>query len=48
MAEHADRHKRPRSAAEDRRNLDLHILPRWRNRRYEDLRRADLIELVEG
>jgi integrase len=47
MAEHADRHKRPRSAAEDRRNLDLHILPRWRNRRYEDLRRADLIELIE-
>jgi integrase len=48
MAEHADRHKRPRSAAEDRRNIDLHVLPRWRNRRYEDLRRADLIELVEG
>ena len=48
MAEHADRHKRPKSATEDRRNLDLHILPRWRNRRYEDLRRADLIELVEG
>jgi integrase len=48
MAEHADRHKRPRPAAEDRRNLDLHVLPRWRNRRYEDLRRADLIELVEG
>ena len=40
MAEHADRHKRPRSAAEDRRNIDLHVLPRWRNRRYEDLRRA--------
>ena len=48
LAEHAERHKRPRSAAEDRRNLDLHILPRWRNRRYEDLRRADLIDLVEG
>jgi integrase len=48
VAEHADRHKRPRSAAEDRRNLDLHVLPRWRNRRYEDLRRSDLIELVEG
>ena len=28
LAEHADRHKRPRSAAEDRRNLDLHVLPR--------------------
>src|SRR5262249_48878181 len=48
LAEHAERHKRPRSATDDRRNLDLHILPRWRNRRFEDLRRADLIELVEG
>jgi integrase len=48
MAEHASRHKRPRSAAEDRRNLDLHVMPRWRNRRFEDLRRADLIEMVEG
>jgi integrase len=48
LTEHAERHKRPRSAAEDRRNLDLHILPRWGGRRYEDLRRADLIELVEG
>jgi integrase len=48
MVEHANRHKRPRSAAEDRRNLDLHVLPRWRNRRFEDSRRADLIELVEG
>jgi integrase len=48
LTEHAERHKRPRSAAEDRRNLDLHVLPKWGNRRYEDLRRADLIELVEG
>jgi integrase len=47
LAEHAERHKRPRSAAEDRRNLELHVLPRWRNRRYEDLRRSDLIQLVE-
>jgi integrase len=46
LAEHARRHKRTADA--DERNLDLHILPRWRNRRYEDLRRADLIELVEG
>jgi integrase len=48
LVEHAERHKRPRSAAEDRRNLELHILPRWRNRRYEDLRRSDLIQLVEA
>jgi integrase len=48
LAEHAARHKRPRSAEEDRRNLKLHVRPRWRNRRFEDLRRTDLIELVEG
>jgi integrase len=46
LAEHARRHKRTADA--DERNLDLHVLPRWRNRRYDDLRRADLIELVEG
>jgi integrase len=46
LAEHADRKKR--SAPADRRNLNLHILPRWRSRRYDELRRADLVELVEG
>src|SRR5262249_41662453 len=46
LAEHAKRHKR--TAGADERNLDLHVLSRWRNRRYEDLRRVDLIELVEG
>jgi integrase len=46
MAEHAERHKR--SAPADRRNLDLHILPRWKSRRYDELTRADLVELVEG
>ena len=45
LVEHARRHKR--TAAADERNLNLHVLPQWRNRRYEDLRRADLIELVE-
>jgi integrase len=45
MTEHAERHKR--SAPADRRNLDLHILPKWRSRRYDSLRRADLVELVE-
>jgi integrase len=48
LTEHAERHKRPKSVAEDRRNLSIHILPMWGNRRFEDLRRADLIELVEG
>jgi integrase len=48
LKEHAERHKRPRSAEEDRRNLDVHILPRWRERDFHHIRRADVIELVES
>ena len=29
MAEHARRHKRPRSVEEDARNLNKHVLPKW-------------------
>jgi integrase len=46
MVEHAERQKR--SAPADRRNLDLHILPKWRSREYDELTRADLVEMVEG
>jgi integrase len=46
MDEHANRHKR--SAGADERNLRLHVLPKWRNRRYDEVSRADVIELVEG
>jgi integrase len=46
LNEHARRHKR--SADADERNLRLHVLPKWRNRRYNDIARADVIELVEG
>lgn len=46
MAEHARRFKR--SADADERNLRLHILPRWAKRRYDQIERADVIELVEG
>lgn len=48
MVEHAQRHKRPRSIDEDRRNLDKHILPKWRKRDYRKIRRADCIELLEA
>ncbi|WP_456620621.1 tyrosine-type recombinase/integrase [Bradyrhizobium sp. P5_C12] len=48
MVEHAERHKRPRSVDEDRRNLDKHVLPKWRKRDYRKIRRADCIELLEG
>jgi integrase len=46
MVEHSRRKKR--SADGDDRNLNLHVLPRWKSRQIEDIRRADVIELVEG
>lgn len=45
MNEHSRRHKRSSDA--DERNLNLHILPRWRTRQIEDVRRADIITLAE-
>jgi integrase len=48
MIEHAARHKRPRSVAGDRANLDLHVLPKWKDRPFATIRRADAIELIEG
>lgn len=46
LDEHARRHKR--SAEADDRNLRLHVLPKWKNRRYDEIERADVIELAEG
>jgi integrase len=46
MTEHARRHKRTANA--DQRNLNLHVLPHWRNRPYEAVGRKDVIELCEG
>ena len=46
LNEHARRHKR--SASADERNLRLHVLPTWGKRRYDEIRRADMIELAEG
>jgi hypothetical protein len=48
LKEHAERHKRPRSAEEDRRNLKVHVLPRWGKRDFRTIRRADVIELIES
>jgi integrase len=48
LREHAERHKRPRSAEEDRRNLALHVLPKWGKRDFRNIRRAGVIELIEG
>jgi integrase len=46
LTEYARRKKR--SAGQDERNLNLHILPKWKDRDYTTLRRADVIELIEG
>jgi integrase len=48
LKEHAERHKRPRSAEEDRRNLNVHILPKWAKRDFRAIRRADVIEVIES
>jgi integrase len=46
LAEHAERFKRSHRA--DERNLHKHILPHWHNRPYTEIKRGDVIELVEG
>ena len=48
MAEHAERHKRPRSIEEDRRNLDKHVLPKWGGLAFATITRAAVVELVEA
>src|SRR6516225_6919599 len=45
LTEHARRHKR--APAKDERNLRLHILPRWANRDFASITRADVIALIE-
>jgi integrase len=45
LIEHAERRKR--SHGRDASNLELHVLPHWRNRPYSSIRRADVIELIE-
>jgi integrase len=42
----SDRFKR--SAERDEFNLEKHVLPKWRGRRYDSIARADVIELVDG
>ena len=46
LTEYARRQKK--SADQDERNLNLHVLPKWKDRDYTTIRRADVIELVEG
>jgi integrase len=46
LNEHARRFKK--SAAADERNLRLHILSKWAKRRFDEITRADVIELCES
>ncbi|WP_409565593.1 tyrosine-type recombinase/integrase [Methylobacterium sp. E-045] len=46
LNEHARRFKR--SAPADQRNLRLHVLPKWADRRYDEIQRRDVIDLCEG
>ena len=48
LAEHANRYKKPRSVAEDERNLRKHVLPKWGDRPYESIARRDVIELLKS
>jgi integrase len=48
LREHADRHKKDSSASADKRNLRLHVLPKWKHRDYLTIKRGDVIALVEG
>jgi len=48
LIEHAERRKRPRSIEADKRNLRIYILPKWAARDFRTIRRADIIELIEG
>jgi integrase len=46
MVEHACRHKK--TAEADQRNLNLHVLPQWRTRRFDGIGRGDVVALCEG
>lgn len=46
LREHAYRKKR--SAPADDRNLRLHVLPHWGKRRFDEIRRRDVVELCEA
>lgn len=47
LAQHADQHKKPSSAAEDRRNLRLHVLPALGSRPLQSIKPAD-VERLKG
>lgn len=46
LSEYSKRFKK--SSGEDERNINLHLLPKWKNRSFEDIGRREVIELLEG
>jgi len=48
LAEHADKKKSPRSAREDKRLLERHVVPKLGTRKVADLSAADVAKLVHG
>ncbi len=46
LVEHAYRFKK--SAGEDERSLRLHLRPNWGRKRYADIRRRDVVEVIEA
>lgn len=48
LEEHSKRHNAPSYAAENERNLNNHILPLWKHRHIDTLRRSDVVELIES
>jgi Arm DNA-binding domain/Phage integrase central domain len=46
LVEHSRRHKR--SSAADERNLRKHVFPKWGARRFDAIKRGDVIVLLEG
>jgi integrase len=48
VEQHCRRHNRPRTAVEAERMLRNHVLPRWRGRAVSELRRRDVLDLLDG
>jgi integrase len=44
---YANQHKKPRSVHEDKRIIDRELLPAWRQRKAHDIRRVDVIALLD-
>jgi integrase len=48
VEQHCRRHNKPRTAEESERMLRKHVLPRWRGRTVSELRRRDVLDLIDG